>query len=90
MFRSIEIESAIANSKLQTNQNMYIMGNDASLHADIGFLSAAPIISARTPPHDLTVSSGHEMDIHTDKYDIHIDASGNVSVDTKTGGDYCV
>ncbi len=83
MFRSIEIESAIANSRSQTNQNMYIMGNGASLRADIGFLSA-PIVSVQsTQPRDLTISSGHEMDIHTDKYDIHIDASGNVSVDTK-------
>lgn len=82
MFRSIEIESAIANSRSQTNQNMYIMGNGASLCAD-GFLSA-PIVSVQsTQPRDLTINSGHEMDIHTDKYDIHIDASGNVSVDTK-------
>lgn len=82
MFRSIEIESAIANSRSQTNQNMYIMGNGASLCAD-GFLSASIVSVQSTQPRDLTISSGHEMDIHTDKYDIHIDASGNVSVDTK-------
>lgn len=79
MFRSIEIESVIANRTIQTNQKTYIMG----IESPANYISN-PIMSVQTTqPRDLTISSGHEMDIHTDRYDIHIDASGNVSVDTK-------